>query len=246
MKKSAEKLIKFQYRNQRKGRFPLNHPEDIMKKNSQPLILQGEPEKKMKKKRKDGLKRQADIMEIALGMFAENGYNATSVDDIIARAGIAKGTFYLHFKGKLDILDMIIDKNLSRLHEAVQNLDVSEPIPIDEIKRMYMGVVEFLLREKEFVLFLKIVLRDIAGIDHKLYQRINDFYNQFAMLLAAYHKKGKKTGTIRQDLDSVITAYCVLGAIKDFMFRFFVLEEKFDIIYAMSTMSDLFLQGMLV
>lgn len=199
----------------------------------------------MKKKRKDGLKRQADIMAIALEMFSENGYNATSVDDIIAKAGVAKGTFYLHFKGKLDILEMIIDKNLSKLHKAVKRLDVSTPVPIHEIKGLYMGVAEFLLREQEFVQFLKIVLRDIVSIDNSLYQRVNDFYNELAQMLVNFHKKGKKTGKIKESLDSVITAYCVLGAIKDFMFRYFVLEEDFDIIYAMSTMSDLFLEGML-
>lgn len=200
----------------------------------------------MKKKRKDGLKRQADIMAIALDMFAENGYNSTSVDEIIARAGVAKGTFYLHFKGKLDILEMIIDKNLTRMYEAVRELDVTTPIPIDEIKGLYMGVAEFLLRNEEFIQFMKIVLRDIASIDNKLYQRINDFNDQLALMLIDFHKKGKKAGHIKKSHDSVIIAYCVLGAIKDFMFRYFVLEEEFDILYAMSTMSDLFLEGMLV
>ena len=200
----------------------------------------------MKKKRKDGLKRQADIMSIALEMFAENGYNATSVDDIIATAGVAKGTFYLHFKGKLDILEMIIDKNLKSLHDAVSELDVAKPIPINEIKGLYMGVAEFLLKNKEFIQFQKIVLRDIASIDNRLYEKINDFYNQLAMMLADFHRKGKKSGHVKEKLDSKIIAYCVLGAIKDFMFRYFVLEEDFDILYAMSTMSDLFLEGMLI
>ena len=181
-------------------------------------------------------------MDIGIDIFNEKGYMGTSVDDIIATAGVAKGTFYLHFKGKLDILEMIIDKNLKSLHDAVSELDVAKPIPINEIK----GVAEFLLKNKEFIQFQKIVLRDIASIDNRLYEKINDFYNQLAMMLADFHRKGKKSGHVKEKLDSKIIAYCVLGAIKDFMFRYFVLEEDFDILYAMSTMSDLFLEGMLI
>jgi AcrR family transcriptional regulator len=55
---------------------------------------------KPKRKRRDGLLRQAQIMEVALKLFAEKGYHGTSIDDIITNANIVKGTFYLHFESK--------------------------------------------------------------------------------------------------------------------------------------------------
>ena len=44
--------------------------------------------------------RRADILEVALSVFASNGYHQTRVSDIIQAAGIARGTFYLYFESK--------------------------------------------------------------------------------------------------------------------------------------------------
>ena len=44
------------------------------------------------------------LIQVATQLFSERGYRKTSIDDIAERAGIAKGTVYLHFKTKLDIL----------------------------------------------------------------------------------------------------------------------------------------------
>ncbi|MBU0994305.1 MAG: TetR/AcrR family transcriptional regulator [Proteobacteria bacterium] len=200
----------------------------------------------MKKKRKDGLKRQSDIMKLSLEMFSDRGYHAVSVDDIISAAGIAKGTFYLHFSGKLEILEMIIDKYLTILYESVKVLDISMDKSIEDIKKIYLDVTKILLKEKGFGQFLKIVLRDISSINHELYGKINTFYVKLVMMSAEFHINAQKKGKIKKELDPVIASYCIFGAVKDLVFRLVVLEEKIDIMQSISTMFDLFLGGMLV
>src|SRR5262245_40481275 len=49
------------------------------------------------RKRQPAARRQA-ILDAALGVFAAHGFEAARLDDIAARAGVAKGTLYLHFK----------------------------------------------------------------------------------------------------------------------------------------------------
>ena len=44
--------------------------------------------------------RPAELLEAALDVFAEKGFAAARMDDIAARAGVAKGTVYLYFPGK--------------------------------------------------------------------------------------------------------------------------------------------------
>ena len=46
---------------------------------------------------KKGERRKQELLEIAYKMFLSKGYENTSVDDIIAEAGIAKGTYYYYF-----------------------------------------------------------------------------------------------------------------------------------------------------
>lgn len=44
------------------------------------------------------------LLEAARDLFAERGYAATNIDDIVARVGCSRATFYLHFAGKTDVL----------------------------------------------------------------------------------------------------------------------------------------------
>lgn len=52
---------------------------------------------------KKGRKRRA-ILEVATAMFAEHGYRDTNMDELAAKVGIAKGTLYLYFPKKIDLL----------------------------------------------------------------------------------------------------------------------------------------------
>lgn len=49
-------------------------------------------------------KKRERVIAIAMQMFMEQGYEHVAVDDIIAKAGISKGTFYHYFKGKDEII----------------------------------------------------------------------------------------------------------------------------------------------
>lgn len=56
------------------------------------------------------MKTKERIMEIALRMFSERGYEAVSIRDICNEVGIKESTLYYHFKNKQDILDSLIAK----------------------------------------------------------------------------------------------------------------------------------------
>ena len=58
------------------------------------------------------------ILEEALTLFAENGYDGTSVDLIAQRVGIKAPSLYKHFKGKEDILNTLIDRAEARYEES--------------------------------------------------------------------------------------------------------------------------------
>lgn len=65
--------------------------------------------------------RKREMMEIALQLFMEKGFEETAVSDIVNKAGVAQGTFYYHFKSKEEILDAIL-KNI--ISESIQAFDV--------------------------------------------------------------------------------------------------------------------------
>ena len=52
--------------------------------------------------------RLTEFLETAQQLFFQKGYEKTSVNDIIKKIGVAKGTFYHYFKSKKDLLDKIV------------------------------------------------------------------------------------------------------------------------------------------
>ena len=56
-----------------------------------------------------GEKRKQELLNIAYQMFIQKGYEETSIDEIIAEAHIAKGTYYYYFPSKEDTLEAVID-----------------------------------------------------------------------------------------------------------------------------------------
>ena len=49
---------------------------------------------------KKGEQRKQELLKLAYRMFIEKGYENTSIDEIVAKAGIAKGTYYYYFASK--------------------------------------------------------------------------------------------------------------------------------------------------
>ena len=79
---------------------------------------------------KKGEKRKNELLQIAYRQFLSKGYDNTSVDDIIAEAGIAKGTYYYYFESKEQTLEEVIGMMISEETEAAKKVLASDiPVP---------------------------------------------------------------------------------------------------------------------
>lgn len=63
------------------------------------------------------------IMDVALHMFSEKGYEATSIRNICSEVGIKESTLYYHFKNKQDILDSLVTKFKNHIAELLSHID---------------------------------------------------------------------------------------------------------------------------
>ena len=79
---------------------------------------------------KKGERRKQELLQIAYRMFLQKGYEETSVDEIIAQAGIAKGTYYYYFETKEQMLEEVIGMMIEQeMQAAEQILQTDLPVP---------------------------------------------------------------------------------------------------------------------
>lgn len=76
--------------------------------------------------------RKNEILDAAGILFAEKGYDSTSVTDIMNAVGIAKGTLYHHFKSKEDMLDALIQRQTVDILTAAKKIADDKSIPVKE------------------------------------------------------------------------------------------------------------------
>ena len=79
---------------------------------------------------KKGEKRKLELLQIAYRLFLSQGYENTSVDQIIEEAGTAKGTYYYYFQSKEQMLEAVIGMMIEAEAEAARRVLASElPVP---------------------------------------------------------------------------------------------------------------------
>ncbi|MFR9181729.1 MAG: TetR/AcrR family transcriptional regulator [Dorea sp.] len=78
------------------------------------------------------------LLRAAFQLFTEKGFSKTTVADIVDRAGLAKGTFYLYFKDKFDLRDKLIAYKATQLfNDAHLELDKAN-VPTFEDEVLFM------------------------------------------------------------------------------------------------------------
>src|SRR5579875_3347576 len=67
--------------------------------------------------RMTGRERREQLLDVARTLFAERGYEATSIEEIAARATVSKPVVYEHFGGKEGLYAVVVDREMQSLLE---------------------------------------------------------------------------------------------------------------------------------
>jgi len=156
--------------------------------------------------------RRAQVLRHAKRIFARKGYHRTNVADIIARARIARGTFYLYFQNKKDLFEELLEQVVGELRSRIHRLRVGpdQPDPVEQLRANLRRVLNFVFAERELT---DILLNHSVGFDRDLDLKIRDFYEKIADAIQRSLDLGIEMELVRQ-CDTRIAAYCILGGIK--------------------------------
>ena len=89
--------------------------------------------------------KMESLLNTAFELFTSQGINKTSISDIVEKAGVAKGTFYLYFKDKYDIRNRLIAHKSSLLF--MQAYNALEDEGIDKFEDRIIFIMDYVLDE---------------------------------------------------------------------------------------------------
>ena len=88
-----------------------------------------------------GARREA-ILDAALTVFAEHGYEAARLDEVARRAGVAKGTLYLYFKDKEALFESLIRSAIDPIYERLQAVTAVPDLPLAQVLDVLFSVFQ--------------------------------------------------------------------------------------------------------
>ena len=103
--------------------------------------------------KKDGYKTKRKILQVAEELFAEKGFDATSIEKIAKAAGVNKGLIYYHFKDKNDIVISIFRNIIEEISDFVDlsftedNIDDGD----EALEKKVRGEIEYCMKRKKII-----------------------------------------------------------------------------------------------
>jgi len=121
------------------------------------------------------------LLSSAHAVFAESGYNATSVDMIVEEAEVSRTSFYRHFDDKYAVAQALFSELIPEVQRRWRALlAVPEPT-LDDVVAWVTSYVE-LLEENRVLIG---VLREVDAIEVRAQQRVLDYHNDLLAVMAA-------------------------------------------------------------
>ncbi|GAA5089465.1 TetR/AcrR family transcriptional regulator [Nocardia iowensis] len=142
--------------------------------------------------RMTGTQRRQQLIEIGRALFAERGYDATSIEEIAQRAQVSKPVVYEHFGGKEGLYAVVVDREMSMLLDMI----VSSLTQNRSRVRLEQVALALLTYIEERTDGFRILVRDqpTGNAEGRYSSLLNEAVNQVAHILAGdFERRGFDT-----------------------------------------------------
>ncbi len=148
------------------------------------------------------------LLDVAVAVFDERGYEAASMDEVAARLGVTKSAIYHHVSSKVELLRLALDRALDALFAVTGETGATTGPAIDRLQHVVRGSVRVLAAELPFVTLL-LRLRGNTEVERTALQRRREFDRVVTGLVrAAGHE-----GDVRADVDPAVISRLLFGTV---------------------------------
>src|SRR5262245_20234579 len=113
--------------------------------------------------------RREQLLDAALAVFSAGGHSAAKVSDIVGRAGVAQGTFYLYFRSKPEVMLALFERFQDALFEARCRVDPTPPATPRQFRAAVLEKTRAILRAAiEHRQLAALFMKEAVGADPEL------------------------------------------------------------------------------
>ncbi len=151
------------------------------------------------------------ILDASMDLFAKNGFESTSIDDLARQAGMTKGAVYWHFSDKEELFRAILDRISARWSMFVLSSVSPNDSPLIQVASVFDGYSRLLGKYPETCLFMQRVL--LEG-DRRFSPKVGRLYSQAAKYVVRIIDRGKSEGRFRSDVNPTLVGNLVIGTLR--------------------------------
>jgi TetR/AcrR family transcriptional regulator, fatty acid metabolism regulator protein len=201
----------------------------------------GQPRLSLRERQR--LEREELIVQTTEEILFEKGYYNTSMDEIAARVGIAKGTLYHHFARKEDLVYALFERLLQELMHSLEQIDEQEGTPREHLQAILELTYQRIYGAR-FQLFLSLFHSlDLYQIIQGKKGPMNDAIERIARSISTLLDKGKADGLFDRTIPTPILVAIFFSMVSSKAFKRMVIDEHIDPASIAEHTSHVFFKG---
>jgi AcrR family transcriptional regulator len=132
-----------------------------------------------------GKERRQQLLDVARSLFAEKGFDATSIEEIAARAGVSKPIVYEHFGGKEGVYAVVVDREMQLLLDQMVGAISHDEHPKVLLERAALALLNYVDTSADG---FRILVRDspVASASGTFSSLLNDIAGQVEHVLGVH------------------------------------------------------------
>ena len=151
------------------------------------------------RRERDRLRRRADILRAAEGVFASKGYHTASIEEIAGAAEYGTGTVYLYFKDKEALYVELFEEKIRELIQFIRQRTGSEERPEHALRQLIQARMDYFDRNRAF---FQIYVREgmnLGWSKHERWEGIHRLYQEYLGLLTRLIRTGQRRRAFRKN-----------------------------------------------
>lgn len=150
---------------------------------------------------------EEEIIRVATQCFSERGYQATTIEEIAARAEISRVTFYTYFKSKEELLEAIFDHSLSAYQHGLEAILAADLPRREKLRRVVAHQVASLTADQPAI---RVFFSEEKTLPPQLGQHVQEVHRKIDRLLEQEIARGIEHDEII-DVDPRLLMYAFVG-----------------------------------